>query len=389
MSRRSRSPFIAGMIAGSVAGAAWVLAERLVRDRTDELFDWDQVRAIALRVGAQGPGLDPAPRDELKATYKKLLRDIAEPLAVYTGAARDWSSTAVEVLDRGEWIAANIANVRRLLAPLETLALQRGGAAALAPPMAMVLGRLTLSAELGLLLGYLARHVLGQYDFTLFAGGPAEPGKLYFVEPNVHAAQLRLGLPAREFRLWLTLHEATHAYEFEEHPWVGEYFTSNLAGYLEAMTDQLTDGYGGLPLEIGAVLRRLRAGESVLEAVMTAPQRELFARLQALMTVLEGYATHVMNAVGAKVLVYHREIEQRVEDQWRRRSRAEVLFLRLSGLQLKLEQYRLGTAFVEQVEGARGTAFVNQVWDGPDNLPTLEEIREPARWIQRIERAAA
>jgi uncharacterized protein (DUF2342 family) len=32
---------------------------------------------------------------------------------------------------------------------------------------------------------------------------------------------------------------------------------------------------------------------------------------------------------------------------------------------------------------------MNRVWEGPDRLPTLDEIRAPQRWISRIETAEA
>jgi uncharacterized protein (DUF2342 family) len=40
---------------------------------------------------------------------------------------------------------------------------------------------------------------------------------------------------------------------------------------------------------------------------------------------------------------------------------------------------------VSAVLAARGRAFLNQVWEGPANLPDLAEIRHPQRWIDRIE----
>jgi uncharacterized protein (DUF2342 family) len=59
--------------------------------------------------------------------------------------------------------------------------------------------------------------------------------------------------------------------------------------------------------------------------------------------------------------------------------------MRLTGLDLKMEQYAAGERFVTGVLAARGRAFLNQVWEGPDNLPDLAEIRHPQRWIDRIE----
>ena len=32
-------------------------------------------------------------------------------------------------------------------------------------------------------------------------------------------------------------------------------------------------------------------------------------------------------------------------------------------------------------------AFLNRVWTGPEMLPTLDEIRNPERWIARVDAA--
>jgi putative hydrolase len=122
---------------------------------------------------------------------------------------------------------------------------------------------------------------------------------------------------------------------------------------------------------------------------MSPRQRELVSRLQALMSLLEGYSNHVMNAVGRGLLPHLDEIEHRVEARSRQRGAAELLFLRLTGLQMKLDQYRLGAAFVNRVNDDRGIAFMNQVWEGPEKLPTEDEIRDPAQWMRRMDQVLA
>ena len=81
---------------------------------------------------------------------------------------------------------------------------------------------------MGVLLGYLARRVLGQYDLSLLGREPRCAGRLYFVEPNIAGVQQELGLDDEDFRLWIALHETTHAFEFEAYPWVREYFNTML-----------------------------------------------------------------------------------------------------------------------------------------------------------------
>jgi uncharacterized protein (DUF2342 family) len=58
--------------------------------------------------------------------------------------------------------------------------------------------------------------------------------------------------------------------------------------------------------------------------------------------------------------------------------------MRLTGLDLKLEQYARGARFVAGVEAAGGPAALRRLWDGPDSLPREDEIDEPERWLRRV-----
>jgi uncharacterized protein (DUF2342 family) len=92
-----------------------------------------------------------------------------------------------------------------------------------------------------------------------------------------------------------------------------------------------------------------------------------------------------MNNVGRDLLPHFGLIHDRVEQRQRQRSPAEQWFLKVTGLSLKMEQYRLGEQFVDQVVAQRGIAFVNKAWQSPETLPTEAEIRDPGRWIGRME----
>jgi len=386
--RQLKGPLIAGMAGGAVAGLLWVAARRYGRDRADQILDWDRITMIATRTSTDPGGLASAARASAEGEYTQLLQEISEPLAAYTGTGLRVESCEVRAVDRPEWIRANVANFRELLRPLEQLYEETATSSRMDLPGVTAVARLVLSSEVGVLLGYLARRVLGQYDISLLGAESPDPGKLYFVEPNIRGVESRLGLPHDEFRKWLTLHEATHVHEFEGYPWVREYMHRTLQEYLNSMVELVREGQG-LGALVGRAIDNLWIGGTLLEAVMTPHQRELVGRVQALMCLLEGYSNHVMNAIGREMLPHFQEIEQRVEQRAKSRSAAEQLFLRLTGLQMKMDQYRLGEAFVNQVCEARGIDFMNRVWTGEQNLPTEDEIRDPARWVARMEQIAA
>lgn len=378
----------AGVIAGAAAGLLWFAARHYGRDRAGEIIDWDQARSVALRTAQATPWLDSGERAAAEADYVDMLREVAGPLQRYTGSEFDIARSGVRALDRPEWISANMANFRDLLRPFEELYREKVDPARVQLPGITAAGRLVLSAEVGVLLGYLGRRVLGQYDISLLGTRAREPGALYFVEPNIRSIQLQLGLPQREFRMWLALHEATHVHEFEGHPWVRDYLNQTIQRYIESMVDHLRDGGGSIKGLVGRAMDHLSIGGSLLEAMMTPTQRGMVSRLQAVMCLLEGYSNHVMNALGRDLLPHYVQIEARVEERSKRRSGAEQLFLRVTGLQMKFDQYRLGAEFVDRVVQDRGIAFLNQVWHSAEMLPSEQEIREPARWIDRVTAAA-
>jgi uncharacterized protein (DUF2342 family) len=97
----------------------------------------------------------------------------------------------------------------------------------------------------------------------------------------------------------------------------------------------------------------------------------------------------VMNTVGRDLLPNFVMIHERVEHRQRQRSQAEQLFLKLTGLSLKMEQYRLGERFVDHVVKERGIAFANRAWQSQETLPTESEISDPGRWIARMEAVQA
>jgi len=55
---------------------------------------------------------------------------------------------------------------------------------------------------------------------------------------------------------------------------------------------------------------------------------------------------------------------------------------------MKLEQYILGETFVNAVVAARDIDFMNRAFTSPQTLPDMAEIREPARWIRRMNEAS-
>lgn len=379
------------MATGAVIGAwtAWQARKlRFEEPATDGMIDWSRARSIAHSMN-RGHALTLPQRARLDMEYRELVQRTIPLVSSYTGDQLPGSTERVYAFDRIDWIDANIAAFQSLFEPIERLG---GGGGFLSGRAAVVwngLNQKVLSAEIGFLLGYLARRVLGQYDLALLGREPIETtGKLYFVHENIAGVERMLGVPPDQFRLWLALHETTHAFEFEAHPWVRQHMNEMLKRYISMLTDDveyMKRGVEAVQMFWDRARNSSPNGGSWIELVMSAEQRELFNQMQATMSIIEGYSNHVMNAVGHKLMPDYNLIRARFEQRQLQRTPAEQLFARITGLDLKMEQYRSGEAFVDAVVAQRGHEFAHRVWDRPENLPTLDELKNPASWIARID----
>ncbi len=361
-----------GMIGGMLV-RTYVETTRRRAQPADGLIDWQQAEQAALSVSAwqSAPIVNRQARVE---QYRRLVARSEPLIADYLGVTLPKPTEAVHVMDRREWIAANLNSFTALFAPVEQL-LERG------PMTAAVSGlnRRLLGTQIGLLLGYLSQRVLGQYDLSLLSA-EQQGGALYFVDCNIGALQRRLGLHDEDFRLWITLHEMTHAFEFEAYSWVRPHFRS----LLERNFAMLTDDDGGMPALLSRLVSGLSSGRHWLEAVLTDEQRRLFDEIQALMAVVEGFGNHVMNTVGSQLLPSFHHIEQTIAERKLRRTTFDQIVAYLTGLDLKQAQYQLGEAFVDRIVAERGIRGATRLWAGPESLPTMAEIRQPELWLQRV-----
>ena len=379
--KRLGTILLMGAIAG--LGASYVASRRRPEHWTDSrLIDWDLVRRTSLNVSQN----DQAPvrnRAVARERYSDMVRRSEPLIADYLGVDLPEPIQRIVVMDRKQWLDTNIDNFAKLFEFVEDLYQRSASQVTVGATLAAGINRRVMSVQTGVLLGVLARKVLGQYDLSLLAPEPSG-GALYFVEPNIEAVQRSLGLNSHDFRLWIALHETTHAYEFEAYPWVREHFNGLLRRFFDTVNEQLLNMNGGFGALLSRIIENMNQGQHWMEALQTPVQREIFNELQALMSLVEGYSNHIMNAIGRQILPNFDEIEQRVEQRKGSRSLAEQLFNRVTGMDLKLAQYQQGQHFVDTVVQQRGVAFATRVWQRAENLPTMDEIRNPERWIARM-----
>ena len=384
--RRDARVWQAGFLIGSALGAAvTVLGRRAERSARRGLVDWAAVERIAVDRLRKAPGtLSPAELAAVEPEYAAAMGRIVPRLSETLGTELPGVVERAAVVDRAGWVRANVSTFAALIGTIEGDLLDQvvpvgGGLGAATMAIA---NRFVTTRQLGLLLGFLGQRVLGQYDLALLSA-EAKDGRLLFVEENIRATAASLGVPVGPFRTWIALHETTHAFEFEAHPWLRPY----LAGRLERQLSLFSRDASSLGRDALRGLGRALRGEGDghwMERLMGDEQRRLFRETQAVMSLLEGFSDYVMDEVGRDLVPDVERISARFHERRQRRTQFERAILRLTGMDLKLEQYRAGERFVRAIATSAGPGALARLWDGPETLPTADEIATPGRWIARV-----
>ena len=377
----------AGILIGSALGAAATLVGRQMERRAREgLVDWATVERLAIGRVDAAPGALSA--EELRAAEPAYAEAMARIVpALSTALATDLPGVVERsgVVDRAGWVRANTASFASLIGKIEHDLLDQvvprnGGLTVAAMALA---NRWITTRQLGVLLGFMGQRVLGQYDLALLSA-EAPPGRLLFVEENIRQTAKALGVPLDSFRTWIALHETTHAFEFEAHPWLRPYLASRLERQLTLFGKDVR-GMGQEAIRgLGRALRGESSGEHWMERLMTDEQKSLFRETQAVMSLLEGFSDYVMDEVGAGLVPDVERIRAKFDERRTRRTPFERAMLRLTGMDLKLEQYKKGETFVRAIASSRGAEALPRLWDGPESLPREGEIEAPERWITRV-----
>ncbi len=350
---------------GVLVGLATAAVAEAVRPRggTAVLVDWDEVRSAARTRLEQAP-LPPTTASLATARkgYRTLASKLEKPLLEFVGGLPAGAHLPpFEAVDREGWLDLNLKILRRVIDPV----LDAGRV-----PNSLIadVGRAGLDRYVGFMLGFLGRRVLGQYDPQLLGAEPVTGEGLYLVETNVEDWAQKAELPGEDLRRWLILHEMTHAWQFAAHPWLRADMERSITVLLESTTKRVSPA------------TRIAAFAGVLPA-----QWQVMRRMQGTMSLIEGYSNLVMNELGARLLPGFDQLEKAYRARSSRsKSLLDMLIWKLSGLDLKLQQYKRGEAFAKAIHDGYGMGVLNLAWEGPEAMPRIEELSNPEAWYRRV-----
>ncbi len=358
--------------------------------------------------GPQLVELDSKAAAEVEADFARFTAQAEDLVVRATGLHPRSGPPRGVVVDRADWVRANIRSFRRLLAPL----LEKLEQSQLPRPLSSVSGAVT-GTQLGLVIGWMSTRVLGQYDilFTEDSGADSDSASpkatnpdstsiestspestssggdvVSYVGPNIVGLERKHGFPPDQFRLWIALHEVTHRCQFTGVPWLHEYFL----GLVEEGLAGMTPDPGRFAESLRRAIDEIRAGRNPLEqsgliGLFAAPEQlATIGKIQALMSLLEGHGDITMNRAGAELVPEAARFASALRERRKRAGPGARLMQQLIGMDAKLRQYEQGERFIEAVEAVGGPDLLARVWEAPDRLPTLEEIRDPSAWVARI-----
>ena len=343
------------------------------------LIDWDVAARAARRFSPAPPRVSRQTADEVVGALYRSAARAASHVAELTRLSEPDVTAATRVVDRGAWIDANAAGMRNVTTPL----VDKIGTANPVGRVSGAVGSRVAGTQVGVLLGFLSARVLGQFEFFDRPGG-----QLLLVAPNLVATERQLGVDPADFRLWVCLHEVTHRVQFTAVPWLRQHMLDEVAALTDAIETDPAVLRRRVSAAVGEAVKVVRGegeGQGLMALIASPEQRAILDRLAAFMSLVEGHAEYVMNAVPSSVIATQQTIEQRFAERRRRGGNPlDRLLRRLLGMDAKMRQYVDGSAFVRSVVARTGIEDFNAIWTSVDTLPTKAEIADPQRWIARV-----
>ena len=361
---------------------------------------WDAARQFAVMIASEGKAeanIDPLHRIRLEELARVADLHVSE----VTGLATSLTGRPIQVLPvtPGVWAQRSLEAYRplfeRLAQALSTPAPgtepdELGGdpAAAFLGGFVQLLTPMMLGMAAGSMVGHLARRCFGQYDLPL----PRPPAdELLVLSGRIDEVAEQWSLPLDDLRLWVCVHELTH------HAVLGlphvrarllELIGAFVSGFRpnpHALEERLGSMELADPQSLAGLQDVLGDPSVLLGAMRTAEQEAVVPQLDALVAVIVGYADHVIDVVGGRLLGSFGMLAEALRRQRVEADPSDRFVEELLGLSLGTAQVERGAAFVKGVLERAGETGLARLWTSARSLPTPAEVDAPGLWLARLE----
>lgn len=354
---------------------------------------WDVARQIALLLATEGqPELNVDPLVRMR--YEELARVAELHVANTTGlpTAPGGGVLQVRPVGRGEWAQRGLEAYRPLLERLSAALSLPGdddvepdASTGLLGSIGKLLGPVLLGMQSGLMVGHMAQRALGQYDIPLPRPSSDE---LLVVPANVDAFGGEWSLPEEDLRLWILLHEIVH-HAVLGVPHVRARLGQLLDEYVssfEVDPHSLEGSLGEMDLADPSGLQSLLGNpETLFGAIQTSTQREVYVRIEALVTPLVGYVDYVLDTTGRRLIASYDMVTEALRRRRVEATEGDRFVGRLLGVELNQTHYDRGSAFVRGLVERAGPDAAHRLWASPRELPTPAELDAPGLYLARLE----
>jgi len=338
--------------------------------------DWETARSTSKRFSGDYP---------LAGTYHEHKFALQAPEFVARASALVADETGLEipgqpevaVISRHDWVMTNADSFAVMLKPLED-------EIASDPKIGAATASRFMGAQIGAVLGFMSKRVLGQYELVLPTGDGDFGDTVLFVGANVLSMERQLQFRPSNFRFWVALHECAHRAQFTGVDWMRPYFMSLVEELLSSSKPE-KGRMGRIAAQVRTAMEEGTDpfGDAGIVGLLASPQqREVLDRVQALMSLLEGHGHVVMDRLGEREIIDVRRMSNVLKA--RRKDPKTAAFMKLAGIEMKMRQYEDGAKFISQVEKLASWDALSMVWESPEALPTLEEIGDAQSWLDRM-----
>lgn len=358
---------------------------------------WDAARQWALSIASDSgaePNVDPAARNALE----ELARVAELQVSAVTGlpAGHAGGVLRITAVTRAQWATQALAAYRPYLEVLSSSIGQDASPPddpdpsdpmAFLGPLVQLVMPMMAGLTIGSMVGNLAQRAFGPYTLPI----PRPTDEIGVVVANVDSFGNDWSLPLDDLRLWICIHEVAH-HTVLRLPHVHARFSALLDEYLRSFKADP----GGLEERLGSIdpsnldpasgpMALFGDPEFLLGALRSTRQQELLPEIEALVAVVVGYADHIVEQVGGRLLGSYGPLTEALRRRRVEAAPADRLVEHLLGLELGQPTYDRGQAFVAGVVERAGDEGVARLWHSERELPTPAEVDAPGLWLARID----
>jgi putative hydrolase len=375
---------------------------------------WEMTRSFALNVATGGTpeaNVEPIQRIRLEQLARVAELNVSEVTGM--PVSPDGRRLTCVPVGRGDWTVRALESWRAVLTamapapgptpdptqdphelPSDRLVDEdpMGGLGALLGQWATAIGPMFFGLQVGSVVGHLSQRALGQYPLAI-PWAPSE--ELLLVTSNIASFAADWSLPEEEALLWVCARELA-SNSVLTRPSIRERMEElllDMATSTAAAQQDLTGRLGALGtpggmegsgMDLESLQGMFGDPEALLGDLLTPESRRSSDQLTALAVVIDGYADHVANVVGTKLVGSHSQLAEAWYRRRVERGKGEEAAGALFGLDLEQAQVDRGRAFISGVLERAGDDGLSKLWISARNLPTPSEVDAPGLWLERI-----